>query len=259
VERSDTHQSALTMMGIASLHAILRVLQMRLDKFLSNNTAYSRAQVHRFIRAGDVSVNGEHKVKADQKISDTDKIYLHHQLITARSSCYLMLHKPTGYVCANHDSENPTVIDLLDNIRTSDLQIVGRLDKDTTGLVLITDDGQWNHQVTAPISNCKKTYLVTLADPIYQETADRFTQGILLDGEKKLTAPAQLELIDSNHARLTISEGKYHQVKRMFAAVGNKVTGLHREKIGNLILDPKLQPGDYRSLTEQEIQGIFND
>jgi 16S rRNA pseudouridine516 synthase len=232
---------------------------MRLDKFLSNNTAYSRAQVHRFIRAGEVSVNGESRVKADQKISDTDQIYLHQELISVQPPRYLMLNKPMGYVCANHDSENPTVIDLLDDIRKSDLQIVGRLDKDTTGLVLITDDGQWNHQITAPVSHCQKTYLVTLADPISQETATLFKQGVLLDSEKKLTAPAELQLLNSHQAKLTISEGKYHQVKRMFAAAGNKVIALHREKIGNLVLDSTLQPGQYRSLTSQEIQGIFND
>jgi 16S rRNA pseudouridine516 synthase len=232
---------------------------MRLDKFLSNNTVYSRAQVHRFIRAGDVNVNGESKVKADQKISDTDQIYLHQQLITAQSARYLMLNKPTGYVCANHDSENPTVMDLLNEFRKDDLQIVGRLDKDTTGLVLITDDGQWNHQITAPVSHCKKTYLVTLADPISDETATLFKQGILLDGEKKLTAPAELEVLSSNQARLTISEGKYHQVKRMFAAVGNKVISLHREKIGNLMLDSTLGSGQYRSLTPAEVKGIFNE
>ncbi len=232
---------------------------MRLDKFLSNNTAYSRAQVHRLIRAGDVSVNGECKVKADQKIIDSDEIYLHQELITSQPPRYLMLNKPAGYVCANHDSENPTVIDLLNDIRKDDLQIVGRLDKDTTGLVLITDDGQWNHKITAPVSHCQKTYLVTLADSISQETATLFKQGILLDGEKKLTAPADLELLGSHQAKLTISEGKYHQVKRMFAAVGNKVIGLHREKIGNLQLDSRLNPGEYRSLTPEEIQGIFND
>lgn len=232
---------------------------MRLDKFLSNNTPYSRSQIHKLIRMGDVSVNGECKVKADQKITDADQIYLHQELITSQPPRYLMLNKPTGYVCANQDSENPTVIDLLDDLRTEDLQIVGRLDKDTTGLVLITDDGQWNHQITAPVSHCKKTYLVTLADPVTAETAELFKAGVLLDGEKKLTAPAELELLSSHQVKLTISEGKYHQVKRMFAAVGNKVTGLHRQQIGNLVLDSNLEPGQYRSLTQNEIQGIFND
>jgi 16S rRNA pseudouridine516 synthase len=232
---------------------------MRLDKFLSNNTPYSRSQIHRFIRAGDVIMNGESKVKADQKISDTDQIYLHEELVSVQPPRYLMLHKPAGYVCANHDSENPTVLDLLNEIRKDDLQIVGRLDKDTTGLVLITDDGQWNHQITAPVSHCRKTYLVTLADSISAETTELFKQGVLLDGEKKLTAPADLESLGSHQAKLTISEGKYHQVKRMFAATGNKVIALHREKIGNLLLDSTLQPGQYRSLTSQEIKGIFND
>lgn len=232
---------------------------MRLDKFISNNTAYSRAQVHRFIRTGDVSVNGESKVKADQKILDTDQIYLHQKLISVQPPRYLMLNKPPGYVCANHDSENPTVIDLLDDHRKEELQIVGRLDKDTTGLVLITDDGHWNHKITAPTSNCQKTYFVTLADPISPETSILFKDGVLLDGEKKVTSPAELELLNSHQARLTISEGKYHQVKRMFAAAGNKVVSLHREKIGNLVLDSTLAIGKYRSLTPQEIQGVFND
>ncbi len=259
MERSDTHQSAINMMGIASLHAILRVLQMRLDKFLSNNTPYSRSQIHRFIRAGDVNVNSESRVKADQKISDTDQIYLHQELISVQPPRYLMLNKPLGYVCANHDSENPTVIDLLDDHRKEELQIVGRLDKDTTGLVLITDDGHWNHKITAPTSNCQKTYFVTLADPISPETSILFKDGVLLNGEKKVTSPAKLELLNSHQARLTISEGKYHQVKRMFAAAGNKVIALHREKIGNLTLDSTLASGQYRSLTTDEIQGIFND
>ncbi len=247
------------MMGIAALHAILRELLMRLDKFLSNNTPYSRSQAHRLIHAGEVTVNGEIIKKTDHKINGTEQVLLNKQQILTQSVRYLMLNKPVGYVSANHDSENPTVIDLLDEINKSSLQIVGRLDKDTTGLVLITDDGEWNHKITAPASKCKKTYFVTLADPISQETVALFNQGVLLDGEKKLTAPAELELVNSYQARLTISEGKYHQVKRMFAAAGNKVIALHREKIGNLLLDSTLASGQYRSLTHQEMQGIFND
>jgi len=232
---------------------------MRLDKFLSNNTSYSRSQTHKLIHAGEVTVNGQIIKKADYKINDADHIFLNQQQVSTHALRYLMLNKPAGYVCATRDSDNPTVIDLLNEIRKEDLQIVGRLDKDTTGLVLITDDGQWNHQITAPVSHCQKTYLVTLADPISEETIDVFNKGVLLDGEKKLTAPAELELINLHQAKLTISEGKYHQVKRMFAAVGNKVVALHREKIGNLLLDSKLESGQYRSLTPHEIQGIFND
>ena len=232
---------------------------MRLDKFLSNNTPYSRSQIHKLIRLGDVRVNGNSKLKPEQKILTSDEVYLHNELIAQRQPQYLMMHKPAGYVCATQDSDNPTVMDLLDEDFLDELQIVGRLDKDTTGLLLLTDDGQWNHRITAPVSHCKKTYKVDLAEAISPETSMQFQQGVLLDGEKKLTAPAKLEIINSHQAYLTISEGKYHQVKRMFAAVGNHVTALHREKIGGLQLDPKLQAGEYRRLTEREKEAIFNE
>jgi 16S rRNA pseudouridine516 synthase len=230
---------------------------MRLDKFLSNNTSYSRSQIHKLIRLGDVRVNGNCKLKPDQKILESDEVYLDNQLITARTPRYLMLNKPAGYVCATSDSEHPTVMDLLDEDFLHELQIVGRLDKETTGLLLLTDDGPWNHRITAPVSQCTKTYRVDLADPISPDTSKQFQQGVLLDGEKKLTAPAKLDIVNSHQAYLTISEGKYHQVKRMFAAVGNRVTGLHREKIGELQLDSQLAPGAYRPLTEQEKEAIF--
>lgn len=232
---------------------------MRLDKFLSNNTPYSRSQIHKLIRMGDVSVNGNCKLKPDQKIIDSDEIYLDNQLITARVPRYLMLNKPVGYVSATHDSEHPTVLDLLDEDHLDELQIVGRLDKDTTGLLLLTDDGQWNHRITAPVSHCKKTYKVELVDAISDNAASIFQTGILLEGEKKPTAPAELEIISPKQVRLTISEGKYHQVKRMFAAIGNHVVALHREKIGSLSLDTNLQPGEYRALTDQEKEAIFRD
>lgn len=232
---------------------------MRLDKFLSNNTPYSRSQIHKLIRLGDVSVNGNNWVKPDQKIIDSDEIYLDNQLITARALRYLMLNKPAGYVSAKHDSEHPTVLDLLDENHLDELQIVGRLDKDTTGLLLLTDDGHWNHRITAPVSHCKKTYRVELANIISENAVAVFQVGILLDGEKKPTAPAELQIIDDKQARLTISEGKYHQVKRMFAAIGNHVVALHREKIGSLLLDEQLQPGEYRALTDQEKEAIFHD
>lgn len=232
---------------------------MRLDKFLSNNTPYSRSQIHKLIRSGDVSLNGNNQLKPDQKILGSDEIYLHNKLITYRRPRYLMMYKPAGYVCATQDGDNPTVIDLLNEDFPEELQIVGRLDKDTTGLLLLTDDGSWNHRITAPVSHCKKTYKVDLAEALSPETSAQFQQGILLDGEKKLTAPATLEIINSHQAYLTISEGKYHQVKRMFAAVGNHVTALHREKIGGLQLDSTLKTGEYRQLTQMEKEVIFNE
>lgn len=227
---------------------------MRLDKFLSQYTDYSRSQIQQLVRTARITVAGEIVRKADYKLRGDEQVMLDNELIQAFSQRYIMLHKPLGYVCANSDSEHPVVLDLLDIPRKQDLQIAGRLDIDTTGLVLLTDDGQWNHRITAPKQECTKTYLVTTADPIHEEVIPLFAQGVQLHGEQYLTRPAQLEILGSHSARLQIHEGKYHQVKRMFAATGNRVVQLHREQIGRIQLDPQLAPGEYRPLTAIEIQ-----
>jgi 16S rRNA pseudouridine516 synthase len=168
-----------------------------------------------------------------------------------------MLNKPQGVVCANSDAEHPTVFDLIDT-RTlhpslrHQLQIAGRLDIDTTGLVLITSDGAWNHAITSPNKVLGKRYRVTTSDPISPEAPALFAQGLLLKQESKLTKPAKLTLLNSHHALLEITEGKYHQVKRMFAAIGNKVIALHREAIGTITLDTALAPSQFRPLTANE-------
>jgi 16S rRNA pseudouridine516 synthase len=226
---------------------------MRLDKFLSQNTRYSRSQIHKAIKSQRVSVDGALVSSIDLKLSGNEKIYLDNQLIEPIGTRYFMLHKPLGYVCANSDSENPIVLDLIAANHKQDLQIVGRLDKDTSGLLLLTNDGQWNHRVTAPKHEHVKTYLVTTANPITVETAELFLKGVQLHGEKHLTRPAKLVIIDSHNAKLSIQEGKYHQVKRMFAAVGNLVVGLHREAIGDIQLDHTLAVGAYRPLIPAEI------
>ncbi len=227
---------------------------MRLDKFLSQYTDFSRSQIQQLVRASRVSVNGEVIGKADYKLRGDEQVMLDGQFIHPFKNRYIMLHKPLGYVCANTDSEHPVVLDLVDIPRKGELQIAGRLDVDTTGLVLLTDDGQWNHRITAPRQECTKTYLVTTANPIHAEVIQLFAEGVQLHNEKNLTRPAQLEILGLHSARLHIHEGKYHQVKRMFAATGNRVLQLHRESIGNIQLDPQLAPGEYRPLTEIEIQ-----
>lgn len=229
---------------------------MRLDKFLSQYTDYSRSLVQQAIKSDRVLVDGVTAKKGDQKIAGDEIVMLDGKRIEAFQTRYLMLHKPLGYVCANSDSDYPVVVDLIRLPRWQELQIVGRLDLDTTGLVLLTDDGQWNHRITSPRSECPKTYRATTANPITTETAALFAAGVQLHGEKMPTRPAQLELISSNEARLQIHEGKYHQVKRMFAAAGNLVVELHRESIGNIQLDPALAPGEYRALTADEIKSV---
>jgi len=226
---------------------------MRLDKFIGNNTELSRTQIHIAIKQGLILVNEIAVSKTNARINDDDKVIFDGQLIEARKARYLMLHKPAGYVSANTDSEHPTVLDLIDVPFKSELQIVGRLDADTTGLLLLTDDGQWNHKVTSPKHMHTKSYIVTTVDPIPSSAKAIFEQGVLLKGESKITLPAELTLIESHKARLSICEGKYHQVKRMFAAIGNHVIALHRERIGEIYLDNNLLPGKCRALTADEI------
>ncbi|MET0356513.1 MAG: pseudouridine synthase [Cellvibrio sp.] len=231
---------------------------MRLDKFIGNNTTLSRTQIHNAIKQGLVSVNDNLVGKTNVIIQDGDIVVLDGQTIEVRRIRYLMLHKPAGYVSANSDSQHPTVIDLINLPFKNELQIVGRLDVDTTGLILLTDDGQWNHKLTSPKHMHTKSYLVTTADVIPESAKTLFAQGILLKGETKPTRPAELEVINAHQARLRIYEGKYHQVKRMFAAVGNRVVSLHRERIGQIQLDNNLLPGQYRPLTIDEIASIEN-
>ena len=231
---------------------------MRLDKFIANNTELTRTQIHIAVKQGLILVNDVVVDKTNSHIEETDKVSFKGQLIETRKARYLMLHKPAGYVSANSDSEHPTALDLIDLPFKNELQIVGRLDADTTGLLLLTDDGQWNHKVTSPKHMHTKSYLVTTADPISESATKIFAEGILLKGETKATRPAELNILESHKARLSICEGKYHQVKRMFAAIGNRVIALHRERIGEIYLDDNLLPGKFRELTADEIASFGN-
>lgn len=202
-------------------------------------------------------VNGNPVKSPALPIKEQDVVTLDGQILIPPSPRYLMLHKPMGYVCATRDSVHPTVIDLIELPNKHSLQIAGRLDIDTTGLVLLTDDGQWNHRVTAPNSQCVKCYVCETADPIAPEAVELFAAGVQLHGEKNLTRPAHLELVGEKMARIQIHEGKYHQVKRMFAAIGNRIVRLHRESIGAITLDSNLNPGDHRPLTPAEIKSVM--
>lgn len=229
---------------------------MRLDKYLASVTDYSRSEVKRLVKAGRVAVDGHRVADPRFEVAPTDPVTLDGERLRAATHRYFMLNKPPGYVSATKDRLHLTVIDLLDEDNIEQLHIAGRLDIDTTGLVLITDDGSWSHRVMSPNGECSKTYLLETADPILPAAVKKLEAGIKLAQEKKLTRPATVELIDEHTARLTISEGKYHQVKRMLAAVGNHVDSLHREKVGGIELDPALQPGEYRALTEREIASL---
>ncbi|MCK2180569.1 16S rRNA pseudouridine(516) synthase RsuA [Hafnia paralvei] len=230
---------------------------MRLDKFLSQQLGISRALIARELRAKRVTVDGEivksgaHKLTPEQEVAFDGQV-----LEQIHGPRYFMLHKPEGYVCSTDDPDHSTILYFIDEPLAEKLHAAGRLDLDTTGLVLLTDDGQWSHRITSPKHECDKTYLVTLEHPLADDTTEQFAHGVQLHGEKDLTKPATLEQLDANVVRLTISEGRYHQVKRMFAAVGNRVVELHRERIGAIELDEDLAPGEYRPLTEEEIASV---
>ncbi|WP_435952857.1 16S rRNA pseudouridine(516) synthase RsuA [Dryocola sp. BD626] len=230
---------------------------MRLDKFISQQLGVSRAIAGREIRAQRITIDGEVVRDASFKLNPEHQVEFDgNPLDQQNGPRYFMLNKPQGYVCSTEDPDHPTVLYFLDVPVAHKLHAAGRLDIDTTGLVLMTDDGQWSHRITSPRHHCEKTYLVTLESPVADDTAEQFAHGVQLHNEKDLTKPATLEVITPTEVRLTISEGRYHQVKRMFAAVGNRVIGLHRERIGEIALDDDLEPGEYRPLTEQEIASV---
>ena len=243
---------------------------MRLDKFIADNTQYSRADVRKLIKHSRVRVNGSNIIKVNNDVCESDHVFIDDQRVNQIGAVYILFHKPAGVVCATHDAEHPTVIDLLTQRETSneslfngialhelDLQIAGRLDKDTTGLVLLTNDGDWNHRVTSPNFFCPKRYYVQTRDPIDPKLIQIFNDGILLKNETKPTKPAKLNILASNEAFLTLAEGKYHQVKRMFAANGNEVTKLHREAIGSIELPRDLAEGHYIQISHLKAESIF--
>lgn len=229
---------------------------MRLDKYLAGVTDLSRSDAKRAIKDGDVAVAGRVVLDPQFDVAADAPVTLAGQKLRTAAPRYFMLHKPEGYVCAARDRQHLTVLDLLDEDNVESLHIAGRLDIDTTGLVLLTDDGVWSHRITAPRRDCDKTYWLQTAEPIPDTAVTQFERGLFLHSEKTRLKPAFLEIIDPHTARMRISEGKYHQVKRMFGAIGNAVVKLHRERVGAISLDPNLAEGEYRALTAAEIESV---
>lgn len=225
---------------------------VRLDFYVSHTLGLSRKEAKVMIGKGQVSVNGVPIKKANHSVQQSDVIHCRDELLAWPQDKYFLLNKPAGYVCATEDGEHPVVLDLIAEHEQKDLRVVGRLDMDTTGFLLLTTDGQWLHRITSPKSDCPKRYRVWTADEVTDEALEELEQGVQLKSEEGLTKPAIVERIADNEILLTISEGKYHQVKRMLAATGNKVERLHREAIASVALGD-LEEGQYRSLNEDEI------
>ncbi|MFY8274007.1 16S rRNA pseudouridine(516) synthase RsuA [Pseudoalteromonas sp. SSDWG2] len=225
----------------------------RLDKFISHLGEIPRTHAKAAIKKKRVTVNGEITKQLDKPITEQDEIMLDGEVLVYQGMRYFMLNKPEGFVCANSDDLHATVLELLEEPNLGELHIAGRLDIDTTGLVLISNDGQWTHQITSPKKQKFKTYLVEIAEPLSEDDIDALETGVQLHGERELTQPAKVEVLAPYQIRLHIVEGKYHQVKRMLAAVGNKVVTLHREAVAGIVLDDDLAPGEYRQLNDEEI------
>jgi len=212
------------------------------------------------LAAGRVMVDGSIEKNTQRDIGEFTHVSLDGKPLQNSRAVYIMLHKPAGYLSATTDPNHPTVMELIDCPET--LHIAGRLDRATTGLLLLTNDGKWSRQLTDPAQKgiigkdgVPKTYRVETSEPIAESTVELFQKGIYFAYEDLTTQPAELEILDSHHCLLTIYEGRYHQVKRMFHAVGNNVRALHRVSVGNITLDPALDPGEYRHLTAEEIKG----
>jgi len=226
----------------------------RLDKYLALNGIGTRSQVKDMIKKGRIRINGEPAKKPEQKINpDTDLVAVDGQNLSFSEQVYYMLHKPAGVITATEDKHHKTVLDLLDDKRT-DLFPVGRLDIDTEGLLLITNDGETGHRLLSPKRHVDKIYYVETDLPIPADTKEKMAAGMDLGDFTSM--PADLEVLGETTAKLTIHEGKFHQVKRMFEAVGTTVVYLKRLSMGPLVLDESLEKGAYRRLIEAEIEAI---
>lgn len=230
--------------------------RQRIDRLLSQALGCPRKAIRPLLAAGRVQADGVCVRDIHQVVDAFTRITVDGQVLQARTPLYLMLHKPKGCASATQDPQHPTVLDLIDAPFRDELHIAGRLDFNTTGLLLLTNDGGWSRLLTDPQHSLPKVYLVTTEDPIEPHYADVFAQGIYFAYENLTTRPAQLQILDTHHARLTLMEGRYHQVKRMFGHFNNKVLALHRERIGGLALPDDLAPGHWRALTADDMVGI---
>lgn len=228
---------------------------MRLDKFLSGQLAISRADAKELIKKRLVTVNGETAKLYDMKIDpNADSVCSEGVRLIYRKYVYIMLNKPAGVICATRDRLSDTVLELIPaEIRRKDLFPAGRLDKDTEGFVLITDDGEFAHNMLSPKKHVDKRYFAVMENPVSKEDAELFASGITIDGGEKCL-PAELEITENpKEVYITLREGKYHQIKRMAEAVGNKIVFLKRVSIGGLALDEALKKGEFREIGPEEL------
>lgn len=232
---------------------------MRLDKFLCDTAGLTRTEAKNAVKKGQIAVNGQVQKAADFKVKETtDTVTFQGKPLSYAAFHYYMLHKPAGVITATEDKKESTVMDILREEKVKNLFPVGRLDKDTEGLLLITDDGELAHNLLSPKKHVDKEYLVKVRDSISEEDCRKLSEGVDI-GDEKPTAPAKVERVAEKEILLTIREGRFHQVKRMLQAVGNEVLYLKRLSMGSLRLPEDLEKGAYRPLSEEELYKIKGD
>lgn len=233
----------------------------RLDRFISSHIQLPKKQVRLLLAQGRVTVDGVIARDIDLQVDQFSHIICDDVVLQRRSARYIMLNKPVGVVCATKDEQHRTVIDLLnetsmDEPNTYDLHIVGRLDLNTSGLVLLTNDGKWSRRIMSPEQKVNKTYLVTLKNPIDEQYVEAFARGFYFAFEDLTTLPAKLEIVSRHTGLVTLQQGRYHQIKRMFGRFSNPVVALHRLSVGEIVLDKALILGQSRQLTAAEVMSV---
>lgn len=232
---------------------------MRLDKYLCEMNVGSRSEVKKYIRQGRITVDGKTAVKPEEKIDEhSQKVCVDGRVIGYEAFEYYMLYKPSGVVSATTDRKEKTVLDLIEEKKRKDLFPVGRLDKDTEGLLLITNDGEMAHRLLSPKKHVDKVYYAKIDGKVTEREVQIFSEGLSI-GNDEYAKPSALKILKEGNIseiELTIQEGKFHQVKRMFHAVGMEVIYLKRISMGNLVLDESLKKGEYRRLTEKEVEQL---
>lgn len=228
----------------------------RLDRYLCTQLHTHRKAVRELLLLGRVRVDGLIVKDMDRQVDEFSYIQLDGQILQANTPVYLMLHKPIGVVSATKDTQHKTVIDLLDCEVRDELHIAGRLDLNSSGLLLLTNDSRWSDALMSPTHKVDKVYRVTLANPLTEEYIAAFAEGMYFSFEGIMTQPAKLVILADHVAEVTLKEGKYHQIKRMFGRFRNPVVGLHRLSIGDIVLDEALASGESRVLTAAEVASI---
>lgn len=233
-------------------------MQARLDRFLSKHLSLQRKAVKPLLASGRVQVDGVVVSNADRMVTQFNRIVVDDDVLQQHVARYLMLNKPAGVVSATKDAAHKTVIDLLEDDQAEDLHIAGRLDFNSTGLLLLTNDGRWSRHLSLPENNIRKRYRVTLEKPLTEDYVHAFSAGMYFEFEGITTRPVELTILTEHSAEVVLCEGRYHQIKRMFGRFNNEVLMLHRTAIGGLYLDSALSPGESRALRGNEMALLAN-